>query len=253
MKKHFLFIAALTLAVTMSAKDELVLTEGELGFVNDKSKKAIVEIDLSNCKVVEFGTNDKIKEDFGTIEQYLEQESGDLTARVLDKTEEKVAASEPGAASFDKVQVRLDMLKNYNGNMFNWNNKKCIRIIASDQARNLAEQMPAKRKKQMEKFGYVYDDRSLANYKIVLHVDTLDPGSGGGAIAFGGGLVKNKVGGAEIIGTMEIIDIATGNVAAKADISHLKGEANMGTEGRFHYVIDEMLIKCSAIAKKKKK
>lgn len=75
---------------------------------------------------------------------------------------------------------------------------------------------------EIKKDGVQLVRADKADYRIVIHVDSLDLGSTGGAM-FG---LSKTAGGCIIYGTVDVIDCANGNVACKIKIDNLKGNGS---------------------------
>ena len=245
MKKLFILLAAVAVSVFANAKDEVIITEGNVKFMQEPGKTAIVEINFPNTQVVEFDGK-KVKEDFGTIDQYLRAHNDDWTATMVAE----------GAAGMDVdiVAQRKQMMASYNGMTFNRENKKGMKFLASETMQNTAAYYDAKQKAKMEKYGMVYGDRANADYKFVLTIDTIDMGSNSGAalnIAFGA--FAKEAGGAIVVGSMEAIDMKTNEVIAKFRLNQVKGDSGMTPDARMQLVLDEIFAKeLLPISKKKK-
>ena len=123
---------------------------------------------------------------------------------------------------------------------FNKKNKKGLQLAISDVTKNAIKEMKPKRQKNYLKNGYILEDQNV-KYNIVVHVDTVDMGSGAQAATsqMGGliGLITSMPGadgGASMIGWAEVIDNDTRDVVCELHVSRFYGVgAEAKTEVRF--------------------
>ena len=244
MKKLVILSLFAISAMGMFAKDEVVVTKGNVRFMQEKGKTAIVEILYPNTQIVEFDGN-KVVGEFGTLEQFLREHNDDWTATII---------QENTSEDFDVVAARMKKMANYDGQIYNFQKKKGMKFLASEMMQNNAQFLDEKQKTQLEKNGIIFGDRANADYKFVITVDTLDMGSNGGvgaAIAFGA--FAKKAGGAILVGSMDVIDMHTNEVIAKVKLNKAKGGAGMTPDVRITNVLNEVFIKgLFPISKKKK-
>ncbi len=270
MKKHFLFIAVLALAVTVSAKDKVVLKDGSLQFLFEKNKLGVVDVDLSKAEVVEYDKGDNIKEYFGTYEQYVRSkidenteteiknavitemalsglQASDLQTAVAELQQKKLTEE-------DIIQFRMRQMRLYKGlNAFNNNNKKGMRFISHPvEAESVYKPGMLK---LVKKQGHVFADLADADYMFVFVVDTIDMGTSAGARAanaasfFGGiGAQIAKVaaenqGGVIITGDLVVTDIKTNAELCRLHLNQFKGNAGMTEWSRMHTMMDELFTK----------
>lgn len=246
MKKHILFVAALMVAATMFAKKgEVIITEGNVKFMQEAGKTAIVEVNFPNTQVVEFD-DDKVKEDFGTIDQYLRAHNDDWTATII---QENTAGME-----VDVAAMRKESMAAYDGQMFNFNNKKGMKILASQRMQNNSQAMDAKQKAKMQKYGILFGDRAAADYKFAINIDTLDMGNNAGVAAtimFGS--FASEAGGVLLIGSMDVYDMHTNEIIAKIKFDKVRGDSGMTPDVRMMNVLNEIFVKELLPVSKKKK
>lgn len=216
MKKMLFFAAMLLAAVTMQA-EKVTLQAGSTDWINDSKSMATISFDLNDCVVVDFGTGNKINKDFGSLDDYL-------SAKGLKKE-----AFTPQPATMDNFIAQ-----------FNKKNKKGLQLAISDVTKNAIKEMKPKRQKNYLKNGYILEDQNV-KYNIVVHVDTVDMGSGAQAATsqMGGliGLITSMPGadgGASMIGWAEVIDNDTRDVVCELHVSRFYGVgAEAKTEVRF--------------------
>lgn len=219
MKRFFSFIAIAVITLLAFANDDVVLYKGDLSFMQQSGEYAILEVDWSNTRVVEFGTHNKVKEDKGTIDEYNRSQGEDYV-----RDWPGVALNATSMACLKKIG-------------FNKKNKKGVLLVIPEHSWNSLNSgfIDAKSRKRLEK-TFIAVDPATARYKIIVHIDLIDMGNTGASVVFGGGLAK-KTGGAKIMGYLDFIDRQTNEIVAQCTINDCRGDGQWSETARIQSVI----------------
>ena len=271
MKKHILFIAAIMVATTMFAKDEVTLKDGNLDFLFEAGKIAFVNVDLSKAEVVEFDKDDNVKELFGSYEQYVRSHITEATEKEIkdeirlelpqmiesrDELQRQLVLLQDKSYTEDEIlQFRTERLSRYQGlPSFNVMNKNGMRFISytADEASKFTPQYAKIYSKAKH---IVIANPSDADYKFVFVADTIDLGSSAGAITANvashfGGLgaavatnVAENSGGVIFVGDLIVYDNKTMDEVCRLHLNHYRGNAGMLEWTRMHVMMDELFTK----------
>ena len=238
---------ALTAMTMLNAKNEpVIVLEGDLSFWTANGKLATIDIDWNDAEVVEFGNKDKVKDDFGTIDQYNKKQGEDYV--------------NDWPAVKQTVLTTASMFANMT------NKKKGLKIITPQEPatleaiKNMTDEQKAELKAaqaKAEKRHLLYRDYDLATYDIKVHVDTIDMGNAA-ASAFASLAGEGQYrGGAVLIGTMEVRNRQTQELVCKLQFDHLKGRGSYAETARLGNVYwrlwgEELPAMIKAAGKKKK-
>ncbi len=241
MKKTFI-CAALCCPLVLFAQGKLEVLSGSLDFVNEAGKLAVFETDYSKTFVVEFGDNDVVERELGTLEQYR-KENPNFSQQLAESDLQKYGMEMNDSMHNVMQEVMTKQMFTPNFGMFNKKNKKGLRFIA-DATTAQAVQQDEKGRKRLENFGYVFADEKDVTYKVSLTLDTLDMGNGGGTAArmLVGGLSKSatKAGGAIMVGTMIVNDVRTNTEVCRIKVNRVKGDAGASENIRLMNVYQEI-------------
>lgn len=203
MKKSFLLFTLLVSSFCLFAKEkveDLEIIEGDLSFFLETESYAKVNLDLSDCYVVEMKDNGEIEKIVGKVDS--------LNTLPEDHN--------------DQIDLKefyhhfLDYVSNYSYLKMYVKPKKFIKIIITKQARDEYEAEDEKGKKKLEKKYNIVDD-SLAKYDITFKIDSVDVGYYAPGILGAGGGAKAK-------GSVEVKNIENGNVVCKLKINKVIGQ-----------------------------
>ena len=252
MKKILTCVITILCAMTIHAKDEIVITNGDFTCLKEKGKKAIVHIDWSNTEIVKF-TNDEesIEEQLGSFGDFMAQQDDDALVNMVIKPrlqkkhygrkewmdiqiKQAQAKTRPNAEPIvlwepSKEEIMSERMIFYQflkADQYNYNNKKAMQFLMQrDSATALIAEGWIK---EMEKMHLLYDNLEMQEYDYIftIKIDTIDLGNGGAsevaAIALGQ-VTKGKIGGAIIKGTLICADAKTQEIIATADMHRVKG------------------------------
>ena len=235
MKKLFSLFAALLIGGAVCLAEDVELTSGDVHFFKDPANYAILEIDWSKTHVVEFGANNKVKNDLGSIDEFNRSQGEDWVR------------------DWPAVQASVLLSNTLKKFFFNKANKKGMHIVAPQQVWDAYNNgtLVGKNRTSTEKNYYLIDP-ATAQYKIVVHIDLVDMGNTGASIVFGGGLAR-KAGGAKIMGYIDCIDLRTNKSAAQFVINDTRGEGGWTQAIRLGNVIAQCLgVEVMKIIKKTK-
>ena len=245
MRKLFTCVIAAFCAVAVFAKNEVIITEGNVKFMQEAGKTAIVEINFPDTRVVEFD-DEIVKNDFGSLDQYLRTHNDDWTATLM--------AENAAGMDVDIAAMRKQMMANYNGTWYNMKNKKGMKLLAPESLQNSLATMDAKQIAQLEKYGTVFGDRANADYKFVINIDKIDMGNNGGvALNSMFGSFAKEAGGAIFTGSMEVIDMKTNTLVAKGLLNQVKGGSAATPDSRVHLALTDLFVEELLPLSKKKK
>ena len=216
MRKFFFFLLT---GITTFCYANVELTSGSLSALKTAGEYAYVEIDWSKAKVVEFGRNDKVEKNLGTIDAYNKSQGSDW---VRDWPEVK------------RFIVNCTAWEKYPGrSCFNKKNKKGVRITVNPQVWKAYQNSKDEDEREDMKDHCIWVNPATAKYKFVLTVNQVDMGSGA-ASAFGMGV---STGGAIICGTIKLIEIKTGKQLATIAVKNCQGFGNYSQRTRLMDVV----------------
>lgn len=247
MKKLFILLTALTVCAFANAKDDLLIVEeGSPEFWTETGKLATVSIDWSNTVVVEWDNKGKVKNNFGTIEQYNRSKGEDFV-RDWPNVQQVVENQAASWANYVNKKKGLKVISPMSPMMF-----EAMKNMDEKQKKELTKDWS-----KLEKKGTLYRDYSEAAYDIFFAIDTIDMGNAGASVfrtAFGEAQYN---GGAEIVGTMEVRDHATQNIVCKMHMNHVKGLGTYSETARMYNVFwrlwqDALPTLIKSLSKKKK-
>lgn len=245
MKKLFILLTALTVCAFANAKDDLLIVEeGSPEFWTETGKLATVSIDWSNTVVVEWDGKGKVKNNFGTIEQYNRSKGEDFV-RDWPNVQQVVEIHASSWANYVNKKKGLKIISPLSPTMF-----EAMKSMNEQQKKELTKDWP-----KQEKRGALYREYSEATYDIIYTVDSVDMGNAAAA-AFAG-LATPYQGGAEMVGTFEVRNRATQQVVCKMHMNHVKGRGTYSETARLQFMFSRLyddalptLIK--SLSKKKK-
>ena len=234
MKKSFLLFTLLVSSFCLYAKDkveDIEILEGDLSFYLETESYAKVNLDLSDCYVVEMEDDGDIKEVVGKVDS-LNTLPKDNNNQIDLKEFYHHFLGYISNISYQKMYIKP---------------KKIIKFIIAQPEREEYLAAHAKEKKKFEKKFHVVDD-SLAKYDIVFKIDTVDVGyfapgilgAGGGAKAKGSVLVKN---------------VETNDIICNLKINYIKGQYGPAVDHQRFGLLGFAILKEMydlATAKKKK-
>lgn len=237
-------------AMTIWAKDEIVVTSGEFSCMKEKGKKAIVMIDWSDTKIVKYDPKEEnVEEYLGSFEEYVDSQADDALVNMAIKPklqeehygrkewlnikikqsnakmkkEEPIAVWEPSKE--DIKAVRMAYYRTLNSSEYNYKNKNAMHFMAQRDSAKII--MPLGYYNEMEKMKDLYDNLSNAEYDYLftIKIDTLDVGSGAASSAASAavGRMAGKAGGAILRGTLICQDAKTHEIIATAELDRVKG------------------------------
>lgn len=223
MKKHLLFVAALMVAATMYAKDDLLIVEeGSPTFWTETGKLATIAIDWSSTSVVEWDGKHRVEKDFGTIDQYNRKQGEDFV-RDWPTLQESITHSFTSSANYTNKKKGLKIISPSSPIMI-----ASLENMTDEQKEAIKKDWA---KQEQNKLAPVYyRDYSEAAYDIFIKVDTVDMGNAA-ASAFAGA-ANPYAGGADIVGSMVVKDHATQEVVCKMHLNHVKGRGSYSQAGR---------------------
>lgn len=235
MKKSFLLFTLLVSSFCLYAKDkveDIEILEGDMSFFLETESYAKVNLDLSNCYIVEMkGGKGEVKEIIGKADSLdlLPEEHDDRI--VLNNFYEAFYATIANKAAYKFYGIKP---------------KKVFKVIIPTTVREeylLAEQ---KDKKSIEKAYNIVDD-SLAKYDVAIKIDTLDTGFAS--------LSPFHYGAAEAKGSVIVKDIENGNIVCNLKINYIKAAIDTYVDHQRFGLIGFAILKEMydlATAKKKK-
>jgi len=247
MKKLFILLTAVAVCAFAKANDELlIIEEGTPDFWGETGKLATVSLDWSNTVVVEWEGKGKVKNNFGTIEQY-NRSKGDDFVRDWPNVQQVVEGQAASWANYVNKKKGLKVISPMSPMMF-----EAMKGMNEEQKAELTKDWP-----KQEKQGVIYREYSEAAYDIIFSIDTIDMGNAAASAfraAFGEGQYR---GGAEIVGTMEVREHSTQNVVCKLHLNHVKGLGSYAETARMSNVFwrlwqDAMPTLIKSLGKKKK-
>lgn len=206
MKKSLLLLFTLLVSsFCLNAKEkveEVEIIEGDLSFFLETESYARVNLDLSECYIVEMkGQKGEVTEIIGRADSLdtLPEDHDDRI--VLNDFYEFFYMS-----IANKSALKLYLIKP----------NKVLKVIIPTMVREKYLQEVPKEKKKYEKVYNIVSD-SLAKYDITIKVDTLDTGYfAPGGLAIGGG--------AEAKGSLVVKDIQSGNIVCNLKVNYIKGQ-----------------------------
>ncbi|MBR2493553.1 MAG: hypothetical protein IKB64_08900 [Paludibacteraceae bacterium] len=203
MKKSLLLFTLLVSSFCLSAKEkveDVEIIEGNMSFFLESESYSKVNLDLSDCYIVEMKDNGDIKKVIGTVDSLNTLPEGHN----------------------DQIELKefyhhfLSYISNYSYlKMNNIKYKKITKIIITKPEREEYEAADAKEKKKFEKRYNIVSD-SLAKYDITFKIDSVDVGYFAPGILGAGGGAKAK-------GSVEVKNLESGNIVCKLKINYLKG------------------------------
>lgn len=220
MKKMLLSVIFLASSLMIFANSKIVLTSGSLDFLKEAGEYAYCELDWSNTQVVEFDTDLTIEKEFGTIAQYNEMQGQDWVD------------------DWDELRMTIDlMLPVTKGGRycFNKRNKNGLQFTVNPEWYTVYSELDdvARQKKMAKSVTMV--DPATAKYKVILHADMVDMGSGSAAVF--GGIYS---GGAIMKGRMEVINLQDNSTVAEMDINYVKGLGEITQFARLGLLMSEI-------------
>ena len=252
MKKALIIAISVLYAITMFAKDEIVITSGDFSFLKEKGKTAIVQIDWSNAEVVTYSSDEEsIDEQLGTFEKYIAQQDNDPLENMVIKP--KLQEEHYGSKEWMNIQIKqaqAKMKKNaepivlwepakeevmaqrmvfyqmLNACDYDYYNKKVMQILMQRDSLSIITGIG--RINTAEKLKVLYDNLAEVayDYLFIVKIDTIDMGNGGASDASGvllGQVMKGKIGGAILKGTLICKDAHTQEIIASANLDRIKG------------------------------
>ena len=212
-------VLLLVMAVSTLCYADVQLTSGNLSVLKNSGEYAYVEIDWSKAQVVEFGRNDKVEKNLGSIDAYNKSQGSDW---VKDWPEVK------------RFVVNCTAWEKYPGRAcFNKKNKKGVLITINPQIWKAYQNSKDEDEKEDMKDHCIWVNPSSAKYKFVLVVNQVDMGNGA-ASAFGVGV---STGGAIISGSVKLIEIKTGKQLATIAVKNCQGFGNYSQRTRLMDVV----------------
>lgn len=212
-------VLLLVMAVSTLCYADVQLTSGNLSVLKNSGEYAYVEIDWSKAQVVEFGRNDKVEKNLGSIDAYNKSQGSDW---VKDWPEVK------------RFVVNCTAWEKYPGRAcFNKKNKKGVLITINPQIWKAYQNSKDEDEKEDMKDHCIWVNPSSAKYKFVLTVNQVDMGNGA-ASAFGVGV---STGGAIISGSVKLIEIKTGKQLATIAVKNCQGFGNYSQRTRLMDVV----------------
>ena len=252
MKKILTCVITILCAMTIQAKDEIVITNGDFTCLKEKGKRAIVHIDWSNAEIVKFANDEKsIEEQLGSFDNFMAQQDDDALVNMVIKPrlqkkhygrkewmniqiKQAQAKMKPNAEPIvlwepSKEEIISDRMVFYQilkADNYNYDNKKAMQFLMQRDSANaiIAEGWI----KEMEKMHLLYDNLETQEYDYIftIKIDTIDLGNGGAsetAAMVLGQVMKGKIGGAIIKGSLTCTDAKTHEIIATADMRRVKG------------------------------
>lgn len=220
MKKMLLSVVFLASSLMIFANSKIVLTSGSLDFLKEAGEYAYCELDWSNTQVVEFDTDLTIEKEFGTIDQYNQMQGQDWVD------------------DWDELRMSIDlMLPVMKGGKYSFNkrNKKGLQFTINPEWYAVYSEIEdVARQKEMAKSVTIVDP-ATAKYKVIVHADMVDMGSGAAAV-FGG----IYAGGAIMKGKMEVINLQDNSTVATMDINYVKGIGSITQFARLGLLLSEI-------------
>lgn len=203
MKKSLLLFTLLVSSFCLNAKEkveDVEIIEGDMSFFLETESYAKVNLDLSECYVVEMNDNGEIKEVIGTVDSLNTLPEG----------------------HDDQIELKefyhhfLSYISNYSYLKMYVKPKKFNKIIITKPEREEYDAADAKEKKKFEKRYNIVDD-SLAKYDITFKIDSVDVGYYAPGILGAGGGAKAK-------GSVEVKNLESGNIVCRLRLNYIKGQ-----------------------------
>ena len=110
MKKILTCVITILCAMTIQAKDEIVITNGDFTCLKEKGKRAIVHIDWSNAEIVKFANDEKsIEEQLGSFDNFMAQQDDDALVNMVIKP--RLQKKHYGRKEWMNIQIKQAQAK----------------------------------------------------------------------------------------------------------------------------------------------
>lgn len=235
MKKSLLLFTLLVSSFCLNAKEkveDVEIIEGDMSFFLETESYAKVNLDLSDCYIVEMkGQKGEVKEIIGRA---------DSLDTLPEDHDDRIVLNDFYSTFYTLVASNLALKSNF------LKPKKMIKIIIPKMVREQYLQGDAKVKKNIEKDYNIVSD-TLAKYDISIKIDTLDTGY------YDLGTL-GAPGGAEAKGSVEVKNLESGNIVCKLRINYIKAKYSVVVDhARFGMLSFAILKEMYDLATAKKK